>query len=183
MKFEKAVGHQPMKPARILLHTGVGLGKYRYDRDVDTYLEQDVNRLAAKFSNAGLSNLKLNIEKFPEYRLCEHEALEFIMRKIARILKEGEVLSIVTSNTWLAQTIAELMVRQGLSIFLHVFSWADERLCHVPISNRADNVIHGWFPDQNTRVAMKEFELAPRKLDYLDNIDFTEAMHAALDHR
>jgi hypothetical protein len=179
MKFEKATDH-PMKSARILLHTGVGLRRYRYERS--NYLEQDVSRIAYKLSKERQNGYTSKVDMFPERSLCEHDALDSIMRKINRALTENEVLSVVTDNTWLAQTIVDLMVRQGLSCFLHVFSWSDERLCHMSDSDRAQGVIHGWFPDQNTPVATQAFELAPRKLDYLEGIDFTAAMHAALTH-
>lgn len=179
MKFEKANSH-PMKSARILLHTGVGLRRYRYDRS--NSLEQDVARFAYKLSKERQNGFTSKLEMFPERSLCEHDALESMMRKINRALTSDEVLSIVTDNTWMAQTIIDLMVRQGLSVFLHVFSWADERLCHMSDDDRASDVIHGWFPDQNTRVATQEFELAPRKLDYLASIDFSQSMFAALAH-
>jgi len=179
MKFEQAAGH-PMKSARILLHTGVGLRRYRYNRS--NCLEHDVSRIAFKLSKERQSGYTSKLDMFPERSLCEHDALNSIMRKINRALTQDEVLSIVTDNTWLAQTIADLMVRQGLSCFLHVFSWADERLCHMSDSDRAQGVIHGWFPDQNTRVATQAFELAPRKLDYLEDIDFKAALYAALTH-
>jgi hypothetical protein len=179
MKFEQAAGH-PMKSARILLHTGVGLRRYRYDRD--NSLGQDVARFAFKLGKVGQNEYTPKLAMFPERELCEQDALGSMMRRINHALTHGEVLSIVTDNTWMAQTIAGLMVRQGLSCFLHVFSWADERQCYMSDDDRASDVIHGWFPDQNTRVATQAFELAPLKLDYLDSIDFTEAMHAALVH-
>lgn len=179
MKFQQAADH-PMKSARILLHTGVGLRRYRYERG--NFLEQDVAHIAYKLSKQGQNGYTAKIDMFPERKLCEHDALDSVMRDINFALTHDRVLSIVTDNTWLAQTVVDLMVRQGLSCFLHVFSWADERLCYMDNDQRAQNVIHGWFPDQNTPVATQAFELAPRKLDYLKSIDFTEATYAALAH-
>lgn len=181
MKFAKAAGHS-IKDARVLVHTGVGLEHYRWDRTTSN-LEHAVDLfLCRRTPRRSGEKYEHIVHLHPERMDCEHAVLKQMMSSICFGLTHKRVISIVTGNTWLAQTIVDLMVRQGLSSFLHIGWWTDERSGEVPVHERMENVVHGWFPDQNTPVATEEFELAPRKLDYLDSLDFTKAMHAALVH-
>jgi hypothetical protein len=152
MKFVKSECNPP-RDARILLHVGPGMERYRFwkNNDAEKHCLADELNFWSLFlpeqpnENAPRVNLM-----YPETNRSEAEAVHLVFSKMAEIFQNKTAkLSIATHNTAVALLIIQTLVRMGLQEVVQVF-WHHET-----------QFSRGWIVDQNTALASVEFDLAP----------------------
>lgn len=152
MKFEKSECNPP-RDARILLHVGPGMERYRFWKNSDTekhHLADELN-FWSRFlpEQPDESARRVNL-MYPETNRSEAEAVHLAFSKLAEIFQDKTAkLSIATHNTAVAQLIIQTLVRMGLQQAVQVF-WHHET-----------QFSRGWIVGQDTAIASVEFDLVP----------------------
>lgn len=152
MKFAKSEVIPP-RDARILLHVGPGMERFRFWKNDDAEkhrLAGELNCWSRLLPEQPVENSRLVNLMYPEINRSEAEAVHFVFSALAKTFQdEAAKLSIATHSTAVAQLIIQTLVRMGLQQAVQVF-WHHEA-----------KVSRGWIVGQDTALASVEFDLTP----------------------